>query len=190
MEFSYELTGRGWAEATITDGDQTATITVSYLTEDALGDLLAAVTAIFGPVGEGTCSWQEEPGEYVWGFRRTGEDVEIPVDWYDEWRELLSNQKATRVFEANNHARALGLVVVAATEKLLTKYGEDGYREKWHAGPFPSERLQRLREVLAECAGESQSANGAATLHQRMAGVAESEQIPECVGASLPLGTM
>jgi hypothetical protein len=35
MEFSYELTGRRWAEATIAERDQTATITVSYLTVDA-----------------------------------------------------------------------------------------------------------------------------------------------------------
>ena len=52
VDFSYELTGRGWAEATIAERDQRATIPVSYLTVDALGDLLAAVTAAMGALGE------------------------------------------------------------------------------------------------------------------------------------------
>lgn len=38
MEFSYRLTGTGWAEAWVADGSITATITASYL-EDALGEL-------------------------------------------------------------------------------------------------------------------------------------------------------
>src|SRR5688572_28112286 len=82
VNFSYALTGTGWAEAMIAGSGRVATITVSYLTEDALGDLLAAVTAALGPRGRGGCSWQEEPGEYAWSFRRVGQDVEVEVDWY------------------------------------------------------------------------------------------------------------
>ena len=41
VEFSYELTGAGWAECTLRIGEQCVTVTASYLS-DALGDLAAA----------------------------------------------------------------------------------------------------------------------------------------------------
>ena len=146
MQFSYEITGRGWAEATITEGQQEARITVSYLTADALGDLLAAVTAALGPLGRGMCSWQEEPGEYDWSFQRAGEDIEVAIDWYAEWREVLSDQTHKRIYEASTRATEAGSAFAAGAERLLATHGEDGYNDAWGRDPFPTERLQRLRE--------------------------------------------
>ena len=134
---------------------QVATVTVSYLTSDALGDLLAAVAAAFGPLGEGKCNWEEEPGEYEWSFRRVGAEVEVRVDWYDEWRELLSGQTPKPVFNATVQTHELGAAALAAAESVLTEWGEDGYAAKWGGARFPAARVERLRAVLSESAGDS-----------------------------------
>ncbi len=44
LQIDYKLTGSGWAECTIADGEKSCTVTVSYLT-DALGDLVLAAVA-------------------------------------------------------------------------------------------------------------------------------------------------
>jgi hypothetical protein len=120
------------------------------LTDDAPGDLLAAVAAALGPRGEGSCSWHEEPGEYAWLFRRVGEELLVRVEWYDEWRELLSDQKCTVVFERRVPARDAAEAIATAAERLLNEHGGDGYLAQWGADPFPTRRLDRLRSAIAE----------------------------------------
>jgi hypothetical protein len=73
MEFTYRLTGTGWAEAQIADATSRAVITASYLS-DALGDLLEALGTILEGAAEARCSWEEEPGEYRWIFAREDRD--------------------------------------------------------------------------------------------------------------------
>jgi hypothetical protein len=150
MEFSYRLTGTGWAEATIADGEQCATITVSYVTPHALDDLLAAVTVVLGPSVESECYWGEEPGEHVWLFRRIGDDVRVKVEWYDDdfWREAVPQPTPDVVFEANVKARDLGMAVQHAAERVLAEYGKKGYAEKWLDARFPTARLKQLRAAL------------------------------------------
>jgi hypothetical protein len=150
VDFNYRLTGTGWAEAVVRSGDDIATVTVSYLTDDALGDLLAACRAgLYGPLGEASCSWQEEPGEYVWTIRRNDDSASVCVEWYGEWRELLAGQPAETRFEATVPVRELSEAIAAAAERVLAQYGEDGYLETWAGDPFPHGELERLRAALS-----------------------------------------
>jgi hypothetical protein len=123
VEFSYELTGVGWAEATIVWREQTAKVTVSYLTADALGDLLGALTDALGPLADGSCTWLDEPGRHVWSFRREGQDIEVVIDMYEGWGEMLApssassrDERPTTVFEATARATELGFAVVGGRD--------------------------------------------------------------------------
>src|SRR5688572_1839754 len=88
MEFSYQLTGVGWADATVADSVRSAVITASYST-DALGDLLQAVGVLLEGGGEARCSWDTEPAEFRWIFRRAGDEVRLGVLFFGdiEWDE-------------------------------------------------------------------------------------------------------
>jgi hypothetical protein len=141
VNFAYELAGTGWADARIAVGDATAKVSVSYLTDDALGDLLDAVTATLGPAGEGGCIWLEDPGRYTWTFQRTGDEVEIRVDWFGPPEPELT-------FSATTTASDLGTAIVKAAEAVLAEHGEDGYQEKWLQAAFPARQLERLRGSL------------------------------------------
>ena len=55
MDFTYCLVGAGWAEATLSDGPSSATLTASYL-GDALGELLEANGTRFEGADEARCS--------------------------------------------------------------------------------------------------------------------------------------
>ena len=103
FEFGYVLTGTGWASATIVGGRRKAEIPVSWLTPDALGDLLAAVTDALGPLGRGECSWELEPGEYAWSFRRRGTEIDVHVDAYDEWRHFDLARGTSGFFTRRRH---------------------------------------------------------------------------------------
>ena len=52
------------------------------------------------------------------------------------------------MFDVTAPAVNVATAVVVATERLLDRHGDDGYREKWEAAPFPRERLARLQAAL------------------------------------------
>lgn len=67
VRFIYRLTGAGWSNSLLTIDPDSTQLTTSYLS-DALGDLVAATTLL--PRAESTIrvSWDEEPGEFRWGW--------------------------------------------------------------------------------------------------------------------------
>ena len=66
----YKLTGSGWAECTIADGEQSCTVTASYLS-DAFGDLVLSAVVLLRWFNEVSFSFVEEPGEFKWVFTLT-----------------------------------------------------------------------------------------------------------------------
>lgn len=148
MEFSYRLTGTGWAEARIADEDSWATITASYLS-DALGDLLEAVGVLLEGADEARCSWQEEPGEYRWIFRRTTSDVQLRVLSFPDQMRPEPDEDGVPVFETQQPLAALASAIVDAAQAVLDENGEDAYQRQWVEYPFPSGHLSMIKRRLA-----------------------------------------
>lgn len=144
MELVYRLTGTGWSEAWIADGDAAATVTASYLS-DALGNLLAAVVALLDGAAEARCSWDEEPGEFRWLFAREGGRVHLRILGFRELWGDEPDERGTVVFETRQDLRVLAAAVASAAERVLAEHGEEGYLAKWVDAPFPTALLGRLR---------------------------------------------
>jgi hypothetical protein len=147
VEFSYRLTGTGWAEALVSDGCASAAITASYLT-DALGVLLEAVGSMLDGAGEARCSWEEEPGEYRWLFERTGEGVRLRILTFSDMYPPQPDDQGTLVFESRRSMREIAYAVADAAQALLDELGEDEYLRLWVEHPFPTGHLTRVREQL------------------------------------------
>jgi hypothetical protein len=146
MEFSYRLVGTGWAEARIADDRSHAILTPSYLT-DALGDLLAALVMLKRGEKDVSFSWEEEPGEYEWTFRRCDSEVTLRIESFPDQYARVKNAVGSVIFETRQPLGIVIQVVSQAARHLLDELGPDEYARQWVEHQFP---LRELRELTAE----------------------------------------
>lgn len=157
FEFDFRVTGTGWCEALISDGQRSLLPTASYLF-DAPKALLSAVVAVLRGQSPVACIWQEEPGQYVWLFIRQGDSAELRIVWRDRGFAGPSNvnywftpSDADITEEAELVIRVavtdLGRAVVRALEHMLVGEGRTDYEERWTM-PFPDREYAELRECL------------------------------------------
>ena len=147
IEFDYQLTGQGWSAAWIADDTGSARLSASYLS-DALRHLLEAVALSVEGVPESRCSWDEEPGEYRWILRRSGEQVVVTILWFDDLWSGLADQRGRPVFETTQDAQALGTAVEGGARRLLDELGPQEYERQRFEHPFPLDALDRLHTAI------------------------------------------
>lgn len=78
MEFLLDPTEPAHLVCSLTDRDESATVTASNL--GAADELLAAL-ADARDSGYGECLWEEQAGQYRWMLRRDGERLTVVVLW-------------------------------------------------------------------------------------------------------------
>jgi len=151
VEFRFTLTGTGWAESRIAVGDAWAGPTASYLS-DALGDLLHAVRELAEGAEEVRATWDEEPGEFRWIFRRNGQSVHLLILAFPEWRAIVDSPDTNGTVLLDADCALVDLIgaVVAGTRKVLDEHGVEGYNVKWVEHPFPADDLRALERSLSE----------------------------------------
>jgi hypothetical protein len=135
MKFTYQLTGSGWAVATIANGQTEMKVPASYLC-DALRAFVDAVQSLF-VTDNAECLWEEEPGEVRWEFRRNGSRVSVKVQWHDD-RASLTGDDDLLHFSAE---------VDRELDGLLATWGEQEYLKKWRY-PFPHEAHSKLKQGI------------------------------------------
>ena len=118
-------------------------MSVSYLS-DALRDLLDACWGLAQGAVETTVVMQEEPSEWLWTLKRSGEAAMIDVRVLDG-----SHSKGRAVVHATTSVLDLAAQVSNEAERLLAEFGEDGYRALWVSDPFPMDSYRRLAEWVA-----------------------------------------
>lgn len=143
LEFTFRLSGRGWAEATISDGTNATSMGPSFLS-DALGDLLRAVNRVVAGARESECVWAEEPGFDRWHFVREEDRVALRVFAVD----VDVEGESELVFQTRQALSALGDAFLRGAQTVLDDYGPERYRNKWVEHPFPAEELELLRRRL------------------------------------------
>jgi hypothetical protein len=148
VEFSYRLTGTGWAEARIGDGHRSVALSASYLS-DALGDLLLAIACLQDGAEEAECVWEEEPGEYRWLFRRDAGGVVVTIIAFDHSWPHLPNEAGEVVFTTKASLKDIAAAVVTGCRAVLDDWGEEGYLRKWVEHPFPTELMETVRARTA-----------------------------------------
>ena len=147
---NYKLTGSGWAECALQIDDQGMVTTASYLS-DALASLLQAVVDLLRGQVEATVSFDEEPGEYRWRFRRVDEqNIALRILWFDELWNREPDEKGSVVFEAQCRLRTFAGAVLSASQQLLKEHGLDGYKAQWVEYDFPVELQEKLKQLLFE----------------------------------------
>lgn len=149
LQFSWELSGAGWATCRIADGASEHSAHVSYCT-DALADLLYAMTGLYGGSTEERVSFDLEPVELRWRLRRRGPDVAITLHQFPDGATSWGSPDdtgGTLAWSSTQPRSVLGHAVLEAAETVLRTHGEAGYQEKWMLHPFPVAALQDLRRT-------------------------------------------
>ena len=135
IHFTYQLTGVGWARATIADEWDEMSVPASYLC-DALSDFVYAVLSLFfSPTSE--CAWEQEPGEIIWKFQREGKRFNVHVRWRDG-REDFTGKDDFLHFCSELDKEVDG---------LLATWTAEGYGKRWHH-PFPHEAHGKLKQAI------------------------------------------
>lgn len=148
MQFSYRLTGTGWAEARVSDEHHSVVLTASYLS-DSLGELLLAIATLQDGDTSAVCSWQEEPGEYRWLFSTDGDVVTIKVLAFPDWWPPRPDEEGVVVFTTKQHLNGIATAIVAGSRAVLEEWGEEGYLAKWVDFPFPTGLLELIEAKTA-----------------------------------------
>jgi hypothetical protein len=144
IQFTYRLTGNGWARATIADEWEDMSVPASYLC-DALNDFVYAVLSLFVSA-KSECTWEEEPGQVVWKFDRSGKRLSVDLRWKDGQESFTG--KDDFLHFCSEVGREL--------DGLLATWTAEGYRKQWRH-PFPLEGHRKLKEAVKS---EQQSAVG------------------------------
>lgn len=149
FRIDYKLTGIGWSECTIIAGESRVEVTASYLS-DALSDLvLSGVAAIsfFRCVEFG---FLEEPGEFRWRLDLKPDwKVRLRISQFDGYGHLEPIESGVQRLDVVVELRTYAAAVHACATAVLAEHGLEGYAEKWHLFPFPSQALQLLQAAIA-----------------------------------------
>jgi hypothetical protein len=148
VEFAYRLTGTGWSEARLSDGDSSVTITASYL-GDALGELLEAIGLLLEGAEQARCSWAEEPGEFRWVFDRASTDVRLRVLAFPSDNPRQPDDSGRVIFQTTAPLRDVAGAIASGAQTLLDEHGEEEYGRRWALHPFPVGQLELIRAKLA-----------------------------------------
>lgn len=151
VEFDFKLIGPGWAEGRLAIGDGWVEVTASYL-GDALGDLLRAVRELTEGADQARASWDEEPGEYRWIFRRTKANIQVMILSFREWRGVVDapDSKGRPLFDAKCGLSDLVGAIAGGARRVLEEHGSEGYRTRWIEHVFPEGDLEVLERWLSE----------------------------------------
>ncbi|MDR3710219.1 MAG: hypothetical protein P4L33_18135 [Capsulimonadaceae bacterium] len=155
FDFTYMLTGPGWARATVEDRQNAPAMEVSYLS-NALGDLVNAIISLFSETSGDPiiCEWHDEPGENIWTFRRNDAYVRIhilqsgvyprglPIEDFDD------DNCDKLLFDDDCSLLHLATQVEDQMRHVLQEYGEAGYKEKWMEDDFPMKELTHLTDLI------------------------------------------
>lgn len=147
MEFSFRLTGTGWAEARVAHGTEWATIPASYLS-DALGEVLLALVELQDGEDLAVASWEEEPGEYRWLFSRTDSNVTLRILAFRDSYPRLPDDDGSEVFSATCSLIEMARAFSQGARSVLSDEGEDGFQRKWVEYPFPTALLEAVESWL------------------------------------------
>lgn len=158
LSISYHLVAHGWSRTRVSDGEQCASLTASYIS-DALGDFTSAVIALLRGNERATCTWLEEPGEYHWYFYRCSEDVQIVIVWFDDWSTYRDPHDHGRVvFLTRCSLQHLARQVLGQLQRIVREVGIERYRERWGTHDFPLCGYRVLKEFVGGRSLESNPA--------------------------------
>ena len=150
VDFHYNLADAGWADATISEGSDSETMTVSYL-RDSLSELTDAINLLLKGGKESRAIFMSEPGEHLMSLNNPKDDeLEIEVRWFKDWASWNMNSEKDYdvVFKRTTSLFEFANKVCDNLDQIYIKEGIEGYKEKWVEHDFPMNSYLKLKKLL------------------------------------------
>jgi hypothetical protein len=151
VDFSYELTGSGWARAELRVDNELVRVTASDMSPRTPVDFLDALLVHFYGARVSWASWMEEPEYIRWQFTR-GPDRDrwlhvalIDADDPDPW--LVKHSRLR--FQAKVDLTEFATSVAKSFERLLGRYGDRGYSSEWRNNASLADLRERATDLRA-----------------------------------------
>jgi hypothetical protein len=146
--FTYRIVGRGWSEASLSDGLTGITVTASYLS-DALAEMTDAVLTLLRGASHASCRFAEEPGEYRWIFERQHDNLMVVIRRFDDTFASEPDEAGQLIFSVEGKLKRLAVQLSNQLGELLERHGADGYRDLW-GYDFPMLGYEKLASLIRE----------------------------------------
>jgi hypothetical protein len=147
MEITYDLTGGGWARASVSDGTANREMRVTYLS-DALADIARAALELLRGARDISFSFQDEPGEHRWLLKRGEADtLHVRVLRFEDTFSTRT-QGGLEVFYSKCTVMDFVGQVCFVLQNILERVGLEGYRKLWRNSDFPLDTFNELQRRL------------------------------------------
>lgn len=123
VQFSFRLTGSGWARARLAHGSEEVELPASYLS-DAIGEVLLAVAEVQDGGHSAVASWELEPGEYRWLFSRTNAEVSLQVLAFRDSHPRLPDAEGSVIFAATCPVDEMARAFAEGARTVLSLEGD------------------------------------------------------------------
>jgi hypothetical protein len=150
IEFQYNLEDAGWADATISEGNESVTMAASYL-HDSLGQLVESINLLLKGGKESRTIFMNEPGEHLMStVNPKDDDLEIEIRWFKDWASwnMHSQKDYEIVFKRTTSLHEFANKVCDNLDRIYVKEGVDGYKEKWIEHEFPMNSYLKLKKLI------------------------------------------
>jgi hypothetical protein len=146
----YRIWGVGWATISVTSGEVSRDMRISYIGPDINHLLWLTADLVAGVKDHGTIEFDGEGDLHTWQLARVGEDVRLHItsDIEGPW-DLDSDEEAETdhwEYESTLPLRHFAQQVVAAFDQMMKELGEEGFKTKW---PYETPALERRDELRA-----------------------------------------
>lgn len=153
-QFSYKLTGTGWAETTFANEKQSINIQISYLS-NPIPDLFKSLNKLIN--NESSIEkiiFADEPGEHCLTLTKAGNtSLSIEIFWSDEWDETFNPPKNLNiqqlVYSDIDTLENFVNNIYIGIEKLMENLSLKDYKEQW-CSHFPSKTYKELRTKFSK----------------------------------------
>ncbi|MBX3117515.1 MAG: hypothetical protein KF784_00500 [Fimbriimonadaceae bacterium] len=176
FQFEYELLDGGWSKARISNGEQTAEMTVTCLSQP-LKEMVTLACFLLSSDEEGASiehrinreiAFADEPGGYILNVLEDEESVELPWDKPEGWPEVeerppimyevwkydsdsiwpgQAHEVRTLLFVGECTIEEFAQAVHTVLEGLILKHGFAGYESRWMA-KFPLTEFAQLSAMI------------------------------------------
>lgn len=143
MQIIVQLAGAGWADGTISDGNQTLTMAISYI-GDGIAEMAKAAVQLLRGERSAVFAFQEEPGEHVVVLTR-GADDELQIEVFKNFKNF-KGPKGQPIMTMKCSILDFVGQVFWNLHSIKVKEG-DRYKERWRYD-FPTADFEFLRKSL------------------------------------------
>jgi len=144
LKVSFDEPEHGWIAITMSAGEEQFRLIPSHVPYDSITELAIALNKILEGYAEAVVRWNEEPAEYEFFFRVSGESLNLEIC---EVARIQGGVRRNSVFNFGGPRDQLLISFWRALRELQGRYSPFEYEKRWEE-PFPTLEMEVLTQRI------------------------------------------